>query len=909
MTVAALRHYRSRSISLRTSNCSLQSWCNLVFTRGVHSVVRGPPVIRGPSSSSSSSPAPTASVFFLNQLRPQQLYYHRPFGARVAFPGSIQCCDSLLAASLALLYCRALSAAAVCAWEGDCSVSAWVGEVVRECVSGWVLENSINISQFHAIAPSDSEFKRRCFQGTNAPGLPRHFAPSDLRFVRDLDESGLCGWPVELEVFASVFVANELAKVVSCARRSDPSQAVADDNFNMNGWAMSGSSSGVIAQSSIAKLHSSAKETFSLWVASTFGSATKDDAAAQALPSVTPPPKPLVSLSWEATVPIAAYSLDPPLPNVPAAFPITELRAVPNTGLDHFVMATSSNGKPLYGAYVVNSQGELCLQQLFEFSPTAFDAGVFLPVPTVGGHFQGAYGLDYARHRFNGSIASLPRLMCWPASPTSSRPSVSLNLMGPSVGHDLVPVAASNSVPPTYHDSFMSPQLPTLPHREMLDQANAVSSQLVASSYTDRASSFKDAPEKQLQRVPSSCASKEAVSPPLRNPDEHPQRRVSPNCSDEGVSPLRTPDEHPQQRIPPSCSKEQGVSPLRIPDAHPQQRVPLASCSDEDVSPLRTPNEHPQKRVGTSSGSKEAVPSLRIPDEHPQRRARTPSCSNKADEDPQQRGLEPVKAAPSASQVKASFDGKELASKGAGASRKSWVEASEKPAQCVATRIPDRCHPCFLCDSCKKHWGISGLPEKHFENPRKEVFRIPEEDVPAILCSEKTAARKRKWAQCRHGPKSKTSEYRGVNLYKRTWKWEAHIWYDCSCFVSWKNVSQFARLCSFCFLSNSIIHHANYCVCPVPVRHQCEQLYLGENIFKILTWWFPKKSDVHYWLAVHLFRSIVFRWFLLNIMWCFPEKSHVIYWLCDAPLHVTILAFVDTCWIACIRQMMLAREE
>lgn len=88
----------------------------------------------------------------------------------------------------------------------------------------------------------------------------------------------------------------------------------------------------------------------------------------------------------------------------------------------------------------------------------------------------------------------------------------------------------------------------------------------------------------------------------------------------------------------------------------------------------------------------------------------------------------------------------------------------------------ERCHPCFLCSSCSKQWGGS-LPERYFPNARKEFFRSACQESPPILDSEKTiAAKKRKRGQGRHGPKSKTSPYRGVNHYTRTNRWEAHIW-------------------------------------------------------------------------------------------------------------------------------------
>ncbi|XP_073386220.1 uncharacterized protein [Physcomitrium patens] len=89
----------------------------------------------------------------------------------------------------------------------------------------------------------------------------------------------------------------------------------------------------------------------------------------------------------------------------------------------------------------------------------------------------------------------------------------------------------------------------------------------------------------------------------------------------------------------------------------------------------------------------------------------------------------------------------------------------------------ERCHPCFLCTSCTKQWGGS-LPERYFPSARKEFFRSAGQESPPVLDSEKTiAATKRKRGQGRHGPKSKTSPYRGVNHYTRTNRWEAHIWY------------------------------------------------------------------------------------------------------------------------------------
>uniref|UniRef100_A0A7I4CE67 AP2/ERF domain-containing protein n=1 Tax=Physcomitrium patens TaxID=3218 RepID=A0A7I4CE67_PHYPA len=88
----------------------------------------------------------------------------------------------------------------------------------------------------------------------------------------------------------------------------------------------------------------------------------------------------------------------------------------------------------------------------------------------------------------------------------------------------------------------------------------------------------------------------------------------------------------------------------------------------------------------------------------------------------------------------------------------------------------ERCHPCFLCTSCTKQWGGS-LPERYFPSARKEFFRSAGQESPPVLDSEKTiAATKRKRGQGRHGPKSKTSPYRGVNHYTRTNRWEAHIW-------------------------------------------------------------------------------------------------------------------------------------
>lgn len=49
--------------------------------------------------------------------------------------------------------------------------------------------------------------------------------------------------------------------------------------------------------------------------------------------------------------------------------------------------------------------------------------------------------------------------------------------------------------------------------------------------------------------------------------------------------------------------------------------------------------------------------------------------------------------------------------------------------------------------------------------------------------------------KCRRGPRSRSSQYRGVTFYRRTGRWESHIWL----------VKSLLEHCSCCFLSSSVV--------------------------------------------------------------------------------------------------------
>lgn len=68
----------------------------------------------------------------------------------------------------------------------------------------------------------------------------------------------------------------------------------------------------------------------------------------------------------------------------------------------------------------------------------------------------------------------------------------------------------------------------------------------------------------------------------------------------------------------------------------------------------------------------------------------------------------------------------------------------------------------------RPQWLNLSVPEV----PVDYRLKIIEEKPPPVVVQPAPAARK-----SRRGPRSRSSQYRGVTFYRRTGRWESHIWY------------------------------------------------------------------------------------------------------------------------------------
>lgn len=119
--------------------------------------------------------------------------------------------------------------------------------------------------------------------------------------------------------------------------------------------------------------------------------------------------------------------------------------------------------------------------------------------------------------------------------------------------------------------------------------------------------------------------------------------------------------------------------------------------------------------------------------------------------------------------------------------------------------VPVRCDPFAPCVNCLAFFGVPAMPPPrgYLRARANGVAHYHDYEEPPVLdnAAQLPVQRRR---QSRHGPKSQSSEFRGVTFYKRTGRWEAHIWYAQLpiCFVS-----------RFCFLHVSLLEfclfHAN----------------------------------------------------------------------------------------------------
>ena len=95
--------------------------------------------------------------------------------------------------------------------------------------------------------------------------------------------------------------------------------------------------------------------------------------------------------------------------------------------------------------------------------------------------------------------------------------------------------------------------------------------------------------------------------------------------------------------------------------------------------------------------------------------------------------------------------------------------------RCNAQKPCRRCLPFWKLASGAEHLGQSNASSSggaattngdHLED-------LPPVLQNAVVEASEAASPKRR---IRHGPKSKSSQYRGVTFYKRTGRWESHIW-------------------------------------------------------------------------------------------------------------------------------------
>lgn len=92
--------------------------------------------------------------------------------------------------------------------------------------------------------------------------------------------------------------------------------------------------------------------------------------------------------------------------------------------------------------------------------------------------------------------------------------------------------------------------------------------------------------------------------------------------------------------------------------------------------------------------------------------------------------------------------------------------------------VPVRCDPFAPCVNCLAFFGQPAMapPRGYLRARANGVAHYHDYEEPPVLdnAAQLPVQRRR---QSRHGPKSQSSEFRGVTFYKRTGRWEAHIWY------------------------------------------------------------------------------------------------------------------------------------
>lgn len=79
------------------------------------------------------------------------------------------------------------------------------------------------------------------------------------------------------------------------------------------------------------------------------------------------------------------------------------------------------------------------------------------------------------------------------------------------------------------------------------------------------------------------------------------------------------------------------------------------------------------------------------------------------------------------------------------------------------TSTKKKCTPYSPCEGCLKFFGSPVPGRLRISGP---LMDDDDQDQPP----------RQKSKQSRHGPVSKSSEFRGVTFYKRTGRWESHIW-------------------------------------------------------------------------------------------------------------------------------------
>jgi hypothetical protein len=84
------------------------------------------------------------------------------------------------------------------------------------------------------------------------------------------------------------------------------------------------------------------------------------------------------------------------------------------------------------------------------------------------------------------------------------------------------------------------------------------------------------------------------------------------------------------------------------------------------------------------------------------------------------------------------------------------------PPPVPPTSTKKKCTPYSPCEGCLKFFGNPVPSRLRIRGPLMD----DDEDLPP----------RQKSKQSRHGPVSKSSEFRGVTFYKRTGRWESHIW-------------------------------------------------------------------------------------------------------------------------------------